>query len=111
MMREIKESDWKVFRKLHPVAVERYCERVLAESESLHRDTSRSAHERYLALYQLFRERDKELARLFDDFRRSTALWQIAAIKGRGLLTGEEFAQFSEETRNLVAVLLREVSG
>jgi hypothetical protein len=106
MMREIKESDWKVFRKLHPVAVERYCERVLAESELLHRDTSRSAHERYLALYQLFRERDKELARLFDDLRRSTALFQIAAIKGRGLFTDEEFAQFSEETQRLVAVLL-----
>jgi hypothetical protein len=111
MMREIKESDWKVFRKLHPVAVERYCERVLAESESLHRDTSRSAHERYLALYQLFRERDKELARLFDDFRRSTALEQIAIIKGHGLLTDEEFAQFSEETQYLVAVLLGEAPG
>ncbi len=107
-MREIKESDWKVFRKLHPVAVERYCERVLAESELLHRDPTRSAHERYLALYQLFREHDKELARLFDDFRRSTSLFQIAAIKGRGLLTDEEFAQFSEETRNVVAALLGE---
>lgn len=110
-MREIKESDWKVFRKMHPVAVERYCERVLAESESLRRDPSRSAHERYRALYRLFRERDKELARLFDDFRRSTALFQIAAIKARGLFTDEEFAQFSEETQNVVAVFLGEVSG
>ena len=107
-MREIKESDWKIFRKLHPVAVERFCERVLAESELLHRDTTRSAHERYLALYQFFHQRNKELARLFDDFRRSTALWQIAAIKGQGLLTGEEFAQFSEETQNVVAALLGE---
>jgi hypothetical protein len=86
------------------MAVERYCERVLAESESLHRDTTRSAHERYLALYRLFRERDKELARLFDDFRRSTALFQIAAIKGRGLWTDEEFAQFGEETQGVVAI-------
>jgi len=110
-MREIKESDWKVFRKLHPVAVERYCERVLAESESLHRDTSRSAHERYLALYRLFHKRDKELAEIFNDFRRSTALEYIAIIKGHSLLTDEEFAQFSEETQYLVAVLLGEVSG
>jgi hypothetical protein len=93
------------------VAVERYCERVLAESESLHRDTSRSAHERYLALYQLIHQRNQEMARLFDDFRRSTALFQIAAIKGRGLFTDEEFAQFSEETQNVVAVMLGEVSG
>jgi hypothetical protein len=105
-MRQIKESDWKLFRQLHKVALERFCERVLAESESLHRDTTRSAHERYLALYRLFRERDKELAELFNDFRRSTALEQIAIIKGHGLLTNEEFAQFSEETQRLVAVLL-----
>jgi hypothetical protein len=28
---EIKESDWKVFRRLHSVALERYCRRVLEE--------------------------------------------------------------------------------
>ena len=28
---DIKESDWKVFRKLREVALERYCERVLKE--------------------------------------------------------------------------------
>jgi hypothetical protein len=105
-IRRPKESDWKIFRQLHKVALQRFCERVLAESELLHRDTTRSAHERYLAIYQFFRERDKELAQLFDDFRRSTAVWQIAAIKAHGLLTDEEFARFSQETQNLVAVIL-----
>ena len=28
---EFKESDWKVFRRLHSVALERYCRRVLEE--------------------------------------------------------------------------------
>ncbi len=107
-MREIKESDWKLFRQLHPIALERFCERLLAESEGLHRDTTRSAHERYLAIYQFFRQRDQEVARLFDDFRRSTALMQLAAIKGQGLLTDEEFARFSQETQNIIAVLLGE---
>jgi len=110
-MREIKESDWKLLRRLHELALERYCRRVLDESEQLHTDTSQSAHQRYLAIYQLFHQRDKELARLFNDLRRSNALWQLAAIKGHGLLTGEEFAQFSEQTQYLVAVLLGEASG
>ena len=99
-MREIKESDWKLFRQLWAVALERYCQRVLDESERLHRDAGQSTHERFLAIYQLFRQRDKELASLFDDFRRSTASLQLAAIHARGLLTDEEFARFSEETRN-----------
>lgn len=110
-MHEIKESDWKLLRRLHELALERYCRRVLDESEQLHADTSQSAHQRYLALYQLFHQRDKELAQLFNDLRRSNALWQLAAIKGQGLLTDEEFAQFSEQTQYLVAVLLGDASG
>ena len=106
VMREIKESDWKLFRQLHAVALERFCQCVLNESELLQRDSTRSAHERYLALYQLVHNRNKEVARLFDDFRRFTALWQLAAIKEQGLLTDEEFARFSQETQNLVETLL-----
>jgi len=111
MMREIKEADWKIFRQVHAVALERFCLRVLDDSERLHKDTSHSAYERYIAIYRLFDERDKEVARLFNDLRRSTALWQIAALKGRGLLTEEEFARFSQETQSLVAALLGESSA
>jgi hypothetical protein len=106
IMREIKESDWKIFRQLRTVALERFCRRVLDESERLHGDATRSAHERYVAIYQLFHERDKEVARLFNDLRRSTALWQLAAIKAHDLLTDDEFARFSQEAQNLVAALL-----
>jgi hypothetical protein len=69
-MRDIKESDWKIFRKLHPVALERFCESVLAESQLLHRDTKQTAHERFIAIHRLFYERNKEVARLFDDVPR-----------------------------------------
>jgi hypothetical protein len=31
LMREIKEPDWKVLRRVHPLALERFCEGVLAE--------------------------------------------------------------------------------
>ena len=31
MARTIAEADWKVLRRVHPLALERYCERVLAE--------------------------------------------------------------------------------
>jgi hypothetical protein len=111
MMREINESDWKIFRQLHAVALERFCQRVLEDSERLHGDTSHSFYERYVAIYRLFDERDKEVARLFNDLRRSTALWQIAALKGRGLLTEEEFARFSQETQSRVAALLGELTA
>ncbi len=107
-MHEIKESDWKIFRQLYPVSLERFCQRVLDENERLLNDTGQGVHERYVAIYQLFHQRDKELARLFDNFRRSTALLQILAIKRHGLITEEEFARFSEETRDYLAGFERE---
>ena len=33
MRREIKEFDWKILRRLHSLALERFCERVIAEIE------------------------------------------------------------------------------
>jgi len=106
MTRQIPESDWKLFRQLHPVALERFCERTLSEVGRLTADSGKSAHERYLAVFRLLQRRDKELAQAFDDFRRSTAWCQLAILRSRGLLTDEEFARFSPETQGAVQVFL-----
>ena len=110
MAQEIGESDWRLSRQLREVALDRYCRRVLSESERLHGDQSLSAHQRYLAIFKLLKQRDKELASLFDDPRRSVALYQLAGMKGHGLLTDEELARFSEATQYSVAVLSEAVS-
>jgi hypothetical protein len=105
-MRQIKESDWKILRKLHRIALERFCERVLEEIDRIKSDSTKSFHEKYLDIYDVTRRRDKEMARIFDNLRRSVAFEQLALMKGYGLLTEEELSQFSQETRNLVEVLL-----
>ncbi len=105
-MREIKESDWKILRRLHEVALERFCQRVLSEIEHINADRAKSSHQKYLEIYDLTRRRDKEIAEVFNNLRRSTAFFQLAAIEGRGLLTPEEFQRLSQETRNLIGVLL-----
>jgi hypothetical protein len=100
---EIKESDWKVFRKLHETALERYCLRVLEDVRRLiDKDTS-SYHERYLKLWELIRNRDKTIA--FNDPRRSQAIIQLANIDAENLLTEDEINQFSDETRARIEVL------
>jgi hypothetical protein len=106
MSREIFESDWKLFRELHPIALERFCERLLSDVTELATTTGKTAHERYLALFKLLEDRNEELAGAFDDFRRSTACRQLAIIRSRGLLTDEEFARFSPETRAMVQIWL-----
>ncbi len=107
MFRSISEPDWKVFRRLHAVAVERYCDLVLTEAQRLLADSAESSCDRYRALYDLMRRRDKEMERAFDDLRRSTALLQIAIIHGMGLWPQEEIAQFSPETRAMVSAISR----
>lgn len=105
MATEIKESDWKLFRRLHQVALERFCERVLAEVRSAAADTGDGYHDRYLKMVDLIRDRDKTIGGAFDDLRRSNALILLANIKHEGLLTAAELAQFSPETRQAMEAM------
>jgi hypothetical protein len=108
MEREFPESDWKTFRELRQVALERFCKRVLEEVPRFPPDTGRSYHERYLELFRWLGERNDDLARTFDDPRRSQMLWQLAAIYVHGLLEPDEFARFTPQTRERVQFLAKE---
>jgi hypothetical protein len=105
-MRQINESDWKLLRQMTPVAVERFCQDVLQKLEHIASDNSKTYHLRYLAIYELVRRRDKEMAQAFNDMRRSTAFYQLAHIYSLGLLQDKEFSRFSPETQSLVRFLL-----
>ncbi len=100
MPRVIKESDWKLLSQLRTVALERFCQRILLEIESINTNSAMNAHQRYLEIYKIIARRDKEIAQTFNDHRRSTALNELAAIQSHGLLTPEEFLRFSHETRD-----------
>jgi hypothetical protein len=106
MLRTMSEADSKVFRELREVALERFCARVLAEVARLAADESRTSHERHLAVFQLIKEQDEELALGFDSPRRSTAMQQLLFMRSRRLLADEEMARFSDETRNIFHFLL-----
>ena len=103
----IKESDWKVFRRHSEVALERYCERVLKEVRRTVDASNKTFHERYLELWKLLRRRDKTLQIAFDDQRRSQAIIQLANIVPVDLLTEAELNQFSEETREHIEGIQR----
>jgi hypothetical protein len=103
----IQEKDWKLFRELRTVALERFCERVLAEMQRIADDRTRSWHERYLAIYRLIDEREGELAAAFNDPRRSRAVEQLSRMRFHELLRDEEMKRFGEQTRKTVELLLR----
>lgn len=55
-------------------------------------------HARYLQIFRIIQQRNREIARLFDNPRRSHALTMLAEIRSQGLLTEDEFVQ--SEPRN-----------
>jgi hypothetical protein len=105
-MREINEPDWKVLRRVHPLALERFCERVLAEIDGVSRNGAKSHHARYLQIFRIIKQSDGEIARLFDNPRRSHALTMLAQIRSQDLLTEDEFSSLSPETRAAIQMLL-----
>lgn len=105
-MRSFPEADWRVLRDLAPIALERFCKRVLDEAAPLVTGPSQGYHDRYLALFKLLHERDDELAAAFNDLRRSSALTQLTYMRRLQLFTEEEFVRFSEGTRHSVDMLV-----
>ena len=110
MPHNVPESDWKDFRELRELALQRFCERVLEELQPLTHDRSRSHHERYLAVFRLIRERDEQLAHAFNNPARSRMILQLAAIRALGLLSPDELERFTPETRSIVESVAKESS-
>jgi hypothetical protein len=108
---DFPESDWKAFRELRELALDRFCKRVLDELEPLRRDTSRSHHERYLDVFRFLRTRDEELAHAFNDPRRSRMIAQLAAIYAFGLIEPDELERFTERTRATIRSLAKEFTS
>ncbi len=111
MPSEIPESDWKAFRKLRELALERICERALADMDRIASDGKRSFHNRYLAIFELIHERDDQIARCFNNPRRSSAVLQLATMFSLGLVTQDELLAFTPGTRSVVKALSKPAKG
>jgi hypothetical protein len=106
MVNEIKESDWKLLRQLHRVAMERFCRRAIDGIGAAVTDQPGTYHECFLEVFALVNESNRELARIFDNPRRSKATLILASMMEERLLSEEEFSQFGPETRGSVEAIL-----
>lgn len=103
----ILESDWKKFKELRKIALDRFCQGVLADTKTISMHGALSAHARYGMLYGLIEDRDKEMARMFDGLARSSALWKLTLMVSRDLLTEAELSTLSESALSLVTDIER----
>jgi len=102
MSSDLPESDWRRFKEVRTKLLERYCNRIWKEVENLAKSSEGTSYDRYLKLYELVKERDKQMAHAFDDLRRSTAILQLGILRRMNLLTDDELGLFSEQTRTRV---------
>lgn len=105
MTTRIPEADWRRLSTLKPVALERLCNRILEEL-TLVAQSEDTSHERYLNIFKLIQDRDKQIALAFDRLSRSNALYKLTEMRRENLLTDQEFAEFSDETRRIVSRML-----
>jgi len=101
MLEHLPESDWKEWQRLAPILLNRFCESVVTAAAKF-RTEGDSGHERFLALYRFVAESNRKIANVFDDRRRSNALFKIATAVSTEIMCAEELASFSEETRECV---------
>ena len=100
-MNDIKESDWKYLRNLKKELLDRLCNRILDDVRTEYGLEKREpdAHEQYLKVYNLIKKRDKMVADCFDDWSRSDIIFNILFLIKYKVITAEEVAQLSDETK------------
>jgi hypothetical protein len=101
----ILESDWKKFKELRKIALDRFCQGVLADAKTIAQHGALSAHARYGMLYGLIQDRNKDMYRAFDanSQSRSNALMGLRLMVMHDLLTDAELAVLSEEALDYIS--------
>lgn len=101
------EPDWKVLARLKPLALERLCRRILDEAQAIIANTAEGeSHPAYLRLYRHIHKQDRLIADCFDNWSRSRALEHLLLWRQHHLISDEEFAAFSPQTRAIIEWLL-----
>ena len=96
----ISESDWKKFKKIKEAALEHFCGTILKDvSEGLASRDNPTNHGKYLYLYKLIENYDKQIALLFDDHRRSKAIIQLMMLRQEGLVDEADIQGLSNELK------------
>jgi len=96
---EMKESDWKLFKEIKEIAIERFCTMALDEFRDVMDDESEHIHNRYLLNFKLVQNKDRQMSLLFGGHSRSKAALQLLAIRGEGLADENLVSKLSEEFR------------
>jgi len=104
----ISDSDWKNYNELYELALDRFCQGVLADAQTIAQNETLSAHARYATLYRLMRNRDKSLAMAFNGRRRKEVSLSLRLMVAYNLLSDQELMVLSDELRERICDAVRQ---
>lgn len=104
-MSSVPEKDWKRLISLKEKLLNYACENLFRRIEQISSSRKNREHGAYLELWHEIRKEDDAIAEMFNDLKRSNAVFKIAALRHYGVLSDEQLAQFSQETQEQVARL------
>ena len=95
-MRDVAESDWKLFKKMLPQWQERYMEKLIGQYvEMLNGDSEASS--RFWALEERINRDKLSSGVLVNDIRRSTMRYEIANLLSDNVITLDDLDGFTED--------------
>ena len=102
-MNNFPEDDWKHFKKIQAIALDRLCDRLLKELQQHCTATAGTNFERFEKALSTAKDGSNDYKRAFTDLRRSTAFMKLLQMVALGLISDEELKGFSAQTRAKVA--------
>ena len=100
-MREVKESDWKLFRKKIGGWQEAYMDRLNQEYLKILQDETTAPSQKFWALEKRIRQ-DKRDTGVIIDMRRSIMIMNLVSLLNEGAITMDDLDEFSEELREKI---------
>lgn len=101
-----KESDWKHFKALNEVVLQRLAQQALDSIQSIATSEDRSPYDRYQAMVAETKDWDEKFRIGFGQFSRSRMLMQIGYLRSLQLVHDDELAGFSSDVQTWVANLV-----
>lgn len=103
-MSEISKADWKLFRERVPEWQERYMEKLLQKYVKLLTSPG-DASEHFWELEKRIRN-DKKHPGVMMQLEKSEAIWDIAILIRKRVITVKDLDGFSQELKDAVAAIL-----
>ena len=96
------EADWKTLRRMKDELLQRASITAIERVHAIIAGPEADAHKKYIDLWSALKVEDAKIARMFNDMKRSNALFKIFEMTNNQLLTAKEVETFTQDTRDRI---------